>query len=115
MTVKECYEMMEGNYEEVLSRLKTDERIKKFILKFLEDPSFELLKTSLETKQYDEAFRAVHTLKGISQNLSFTLLYASSYTLTEKLRNREIDQLEPYVLQIKKDYERTIQAIQCLE
>ena len=107
--------MMDGNYEEVLSRLKTDERIKKFALKFLEDQSLQLLETSLETKQYDEAFRGAHTLKGISQNLSFTSLYTSSHVLTEKLRHQEVDGLEPYVLQVKKDYERTIQAIQGLD
>ena len=37
MTVKQCYEAMEANYEEVESRLRTEERIKKFLLKVLND------------------------------------------------------------------------------
>ena len=35
MTVKECYEAIDGNYEEVISRLRSDDRVKKFVLKFI--------------------------------------------------------------------------------
>ena len=30
MTVKQCYEAMEANYEEVESRLRTEEKLKNF-------------------------------------------------------------------------------------
>ena len=43
MTVKECYEAIESDYNDVLSRLRTDERIQRFLLKVLEDGSYELL------------------------------------------------------------------------
>ena len=35
----------------------------------------------------EEAFRAVHTLKGICLNLGFDTLYKASFELTEKLRD----------------------------
>ena len=70
MTVKECYEIIGANYEEVESRLRTEERIKKFLLKVLNDKSYDLLCDSIKQKNMEEAFRAAHTLKGISQNLS---------------------------------------------
>ncbi len=44
MTVKECYEQMGGNYDDVMSRLRTDERVIKFLGKVVSDTSFELLK-----------------------------------------------------------------------
>ena len=46
MTVKECYETMGADYDGVVSRLRTDERVRKFLLKVLNDKSYELLCTS---------------------------------------------------------------------
>ena len=43
MTVKECYDAMGADYEDVLGRLRKDERIQKFVLKLLNDKSYELL------------------------------------------------------------------------
>ena len=56
MTVKECYEIIGANYEEVESRLRTEERIKKFLLKVLNDKSYDLLCDSIKQKNMEEAF-----------------------------------------------------------
>ena len=40
MTVKECYEQMGSDYEGVLERLGSEAIVKRFALKFLQDPSF---------------------------------------------------------------------------
>ena len=48
MTIQECYEAIGGNYEEVLGRLQSEALIRKFTLKFLEDPSYLQLKLALE-------------------------------------------------------------------
>lgn len=86
MTLQECYEKMGGDYEEVLARLTKEERIEKFMLRFLEDTSFVELKMALEEKKYDEVFRLIHTIKGLSQNLGFTSLYLVSDKMTEAVR-----------------------------
>ena len=65
MTVKECYDAMGADYEDVLGRLRKDERIQKFVLKLLNDKSYELLINSMEAGDMNEAFRAAHTLKGV--------------------------------------------------
>ena len=70
MDVKQCYEKMGGDYDDVMSRLRTDERIKKFLLKVAEDKSFDNLCENLKTRNIEEAFRAAHTLKGVGLNLS---------------------------------------------
>ena len=44
MTVKECYEQMGSDYESVLGRMGSEAMIKRFALKFLQDPSFNNLK-----------------------------------------------------------------------
>ena len=88
MTMRECYEAIGGNYEDVLGRLRSEALIRKFTLKFLEDQSYPQLKQALNDKNYEDAFRSAHTLKGVCQNLSFDRLYEVSNELTELLRDR---------------------------
>ena len=89
MTVKECYEQMGSDYEGVLERLGSEAIVKRFALKFLQDPSFAQLKESLAKNDGEEAFRAAHTLKGVCLNLGFDELFEVSAELTEKLRERK--------------------------
>lgn len=89
MTVKECYEQMGSDYEGVLGRLGSEAIVKRFALKFLQDPSFAQLKESLAKNDGEEAFRAAHTLKGVCLNLGFDELFEVSAELTEKLRERK--------------------------
>lgn len=92
MTIQECYKAIGGNYEDVLRRLPNEALIQKFTLKFLEDQSYLQLKQALKDKNYEDAFRSAHTLKGVCQNLSFDRLYEVSNELTELLRDRTGEQ-----------------------
>ena len=116
MDVKECYAALGGNYEEVFSRLRTDERIVKFLNRVLEDKSMELLTSSLESRNMEEAFRAAHTIKGVCMNLSLTRLFESSNKLTEALRGRTEygDDIEPLLEKVKEDYKVTADSIKKL-
>lgn len=65
----------------------------------------------MESKNYDEAFRAVHTIKGICQNLEFKRLQKSSSEMSDALRHGwtpEADALTPV---FKEDYTLTANAI----
>ena len=66
MTMQECYKAIGGNYEAVLVRLHSEALIQRFTLKFLEDQSYLQLKQALENKNYEDAFRSAHTLKGVA-------------------------------------------------
>ena len=113
MTVKECYEAFDGNYDEVVSRLRTDERIVKFLLKVLQDGSYKLLCDSVASGNAGEAFRAAHTLKGVCLNLAITRLACSSSDLTEALRNSSVieDSVQPLLDRVKQDYDLTVSSI----
>ncbi len=117
MTVKECYDAMGGNYADVESRLRKEERIQKFLLRVLNDTSYELLCTSMKDRNMPEAFRAAHTIKGICQNLSLDKLFKSADCLAELLRNREEygEDLEPAMAQVTEDYQMTIECIKKLQ
>lgn len=116
MTLQECYVALGGNYEDVVSRLRSERLVQKFILKFLDDGSYNLLCTSLEEKNYDEAFRAAHTIKGMCQNLSFTKLQESSSLLTDKLRGGSyLPEMENLMAQVEQDYQQTVRAIRAFQ
>lgn len=79
--------------------------------KFLEDKSFSEAKTLYENKEYDKLFSPLHTLKGISGNLDFTVLYKSTCELVEELRVNKYDNVEPLFSIIEKNYELVVEAI----
>lgn len=115
MTLQECYAAIGGDYEEVLGRLRSERLIQKFVLKFLNDPSYSLLVETMAAQQYDEAFRAAHTIKGVCQNLAFTTLYQSSSALSEALRNSFTPEAPALARQVGADYQMTADAIRAYQ
>lgn len=115
MTLQECYAALEGDYQGVLGRLTSERMVQKFVLKFLNDGSFDLLVRSMEEENYQEAFRAAHTIKGVCQNLSFTRLYEVSNRLNEALRNGPTPEAPGLVEAVKTEYEQTVAAIRAFK
>ncbi|XCP83518.1 Hpt domain-containing protein [Roseburia hominis] len=111
MTLQECYNAIGGNYAEVFARLHSERLVRKFVLKFLDDKSYELLCVSMAEKDYDEAFRAAHTIKGVCQNLGFDRLLESSSKLSDALRHGWTPEADVLVEQVKEDYCVTTAAI----
>ena len=97
MTIKECYEKVGSDYDGVLKRLGSEALVKRFAVKFLNDP--------------EKAFRAAYTLKGVCLNLGFTELYKVSAELTEVLRGRETAGSDELYAQVKEQYTTLTDAI----
>lgn len=115
MTLQEFYNAIGGDYEGVMSRLMKEERVVKYVRKFLNDASFETLNAKIAEGDYEEAFRASHTIKGVASNLGFSRLLDSSHKLTEELRGgnapTDMNDLE----RVRADYTQTIEAIKALD
>ncbi len=111
MTLQECYAAMGGDYADVTARLHSDRLVQKFVVKYLNDQSFELLCAAMAEKNYEEAFRAAHTIKGICQNLSFTKLLDSSSRLSDALRHGWTPEAEPLVEEVRADHLAVTAAI----
>ena len=113
MELRECYVKCGGDYEDALSRLMNKEAfVKRLLLKFPDDGSFLLLKTSIDGGDAETAFRAAHTLKGVAQNLSLTKLGSSASALTEALRGGSLtDDVPALMLRVSQDYAVTLAAI----
>lgn len=115
MDLRECYAALGGDYSGALGRLHSEKLVAKFVLMFLRDGSYELLCRSIDERDYAEAFRAAHTIKGMCQNLSFDKLQESASRLTESLRNGWSEEAPVYLEQVKADYQQTAAAIRELE
>lgn len=111
MNLKDCYLKFGGDFDEVLGRLRREQTVRKFVFKFLDDKSFSLFEASMVKKDYSEALRAVHTLKGICQNLSFTRLFESSSLVTNALKENDWNKAADMMPKLSKDYYETINVI----
>lgn len=115
MTIKECFEQIGSDYDSVLQRLGSENILKKFVIKFIDDPSFNSLKEGIAENDGEKAFRAAHTLKGICLNLGFDNLYKASYEITEQLRGREVAGCEEMFAKVEEQYNILIDLIKKLD
>lgn len=86
MTLRECYDQMNGSYDDAKARLMMDSMIERFLQKFLEDKTMEDLRRAVASGDIPLSFRQAHTLKGVAANLAFTGLQKAASDLTEQLR-----------------------------
>lgn len=112
MSLREIYEQFNGDYDSVLQRLRSDERITKYLVKFVNNHIDTLIKQALEEGDYETAFRESHNLKGICANLNMDQLGRSASELTEALRGRNPEgDISSLVEAMQKDYDMTISAL----
>ncbi len=114
MTIQECYQKLDGDFDQAEKRLSSEALIMRFLTKFLDDGSFSQLCIAMEEGDRDKAFRAAHTLKGVSGNLSLSRLYLSVSQLTEVLRyGSECIPADaaPLLEEVTRDYRLTVNAI----
>ena len=114
MTMEQFYGMVGGSFEKTLSRLPSEAMIRKFVLKFPADPTFDQLKAALPGGD-ETAFRAAHTLKGVAQNLGLDRLYESAAALTEDLRGPRAMTNPALWEKVQQDYAEVRRAIDELE
>lgn len=116
MNIRECYEKMGENIDEVMGRLRKEERIAKYALLFLKDTSFDELNRAFDAGDAPTAFRAAHTLKGAAANIGFNKLSHSASELTEALRGNSFPANgSTLLMQVKLDYVRVTTAIREFE
>lgn len=115
MTLEQCYAQMGADYAAVLKRFYNPDMICRFVKRFPSDPSFGQLKAAMDAGDVKEAFRAAHTLKGVSLNLGFDNLSPSAVALTEILRAGTFEGAAGQLAVVEKEYARTLDAIRALD
>lgn len=114
MTIRECYDEMGGDFARTRERLCSDDLIERFIVKFPNDDSYTHLCDAIREGRHGDAFRAAHTLKGLSANLGFTRLLTSAEKLSALLRTPSDTIPGEAVLfmeEVRRDYELTVTSI----
>ncbi|MEG0391553.1 MAG: Hpt domain-containing protein [Anaerovoracaceae bacterium] len=98
--------------EETLERFVDDDELYvDCLFKFIEDDNFPLLEEAIKTENYDQAFNAAHTLKGVSGNLGLTSLSAVIINMVEAFRKGEYGGKEEQYAQIIAQQEKLKQVL----
>ena len=112
MTLKECFDSIGADYSDAVTRMSGEARLLKFLPMFVKDPTYGDLLKAFENEDWEAAFRAAHTMKGVCANFSFTKLQASSSELCEMLRPCVFNPEAAAQLEIvKADYAQVIDAL----
>ena len=87
------------------------ELLKKFILKFPEDPTYGRLVNVIENGVLEDVEREVHTLKGLTANLGISGLNQICSECLDYLRQRKTTLLPELYLRIQEEYDRVVELI----
>ena len=117
MEIKELYEQLNGNYQDVMGRLMKEERVLKYLRMLPKTEDFQLLCDSVAASDWPTAFRASHSLKGMAANLGLTVLFNVSSDLCEEIRDKDPDlgvDMNAMLEAVRAEYEKTINVISTL-
>ena len=102
-----------ADWDELLDRfMGNEDLIAKFMFKFLNDKSMEDLTRFLAEGNVSEAFKAVHTLKGVGSNLALKGFLTPVCDLTEILRAGSMEGSKDKYDMIKPKYDELIAILQ---
>ena len=101
------------DWDEILDRfMGNEDLIARFMFKFLKDQSMNDLTKYLAEGNVSEAFKAVHTLKGVGANLGLKGFLTPVCELTEILRAGSMDGYEEKYNAIKPKYDSLITILE---
>lgn len=87
MTIEQCYERLGGSFQQACCRLPGREFVERFMVRYLEDDSAQMLLVALEDRDSEEVFRYALALKGVAGNLGFGNLERASTDLVKALHS----------------------------
>ena len=101
--------------EDAMERFMDNEAMMtKFLIRFLDDPSFSQLCQAMEQQDAEGAFEAAHTLKGVAGNLSMKALFQQTSALVEDLRQKDLAAAAGKMAALKEQYETVRTALSAL-
>ena len=114
--LREFFASVGSDADDVIIRLGGNpDLVVRFVTKFLSDGSFANLKSALAAGDRDTAFRAAHTLKGVSGTLGFQRLYEKATSVTELLRGGAVDAAKTALPALETEYSLVMEALKTLE
>lgn len=103
------------DFDTAMERFMDNEAMyEKFLVKFLEDKNFEILKESIDKNDAESAFNAAHTMKGVAANLELNGLLRFLMPIVEILRQNKTEGTNELIKNMDEEYEMLRQAIKGL-
>ncbi len=100
------------DYDAAVSRFSGNSTLYETVLQSLpRDETFSKLGPALEAKDYEQAKRLTHTLKGVAGNLSVTPLYENAVQLMAALKAGNYDQAADLYDALQNAYHQAVTAI----
>ena len=112
MNLIEFYDVVGGSFDDVMGRLMKEERITKYLAKFIDSPEFDNMLAAYEAQDWETMFRESHSLKGMAANLGLENFREAVSNVCETVRHGapETDITE-LLDKAKTEYEVAIDAI----
>ncbi len=107
-------ELMEAgiNVDEAIERMMGyEDFFIQLLKKFAFDNTYEQLRQALKEGNPSNAFKAAHTLKGLSGDLSIDVLFLPLTEITDALRDDHIDQANIYMQEFSQLYDKVVSRI----
>ncbi|MEG0020041.1 MAG: Hpt domain-containing protein [Oscillospiraceae bacterium] len=103
------------NYNEGVQRFSNNTALyEKFLTKFVADETMDSCRNAIASKDFDSILKTVHTLKGVSGNLSMNVLYKRCAVIVEGIRSGDSQRLDDVFEQfndVEQAYTLVIQAL----
>lgn len=116
MKLKEMYDQLESNWEEVVGRFAGNEKLLlKFTKKFQTDLSYSNLCDAVEKEDHDQILLHAHTLKGVALNLGFDCLGKEAAKVVKDVREEKYGDIPADFLRTKEEHEKVIQLLSQLD
>ena len=84
----------------------------KCLIDFLDDRTLDDLETAISTESWDDAFTAVHALKGLAGNMGFVPLFHATAELVVRIRAGRIADVPEALDEVRRTYNAITKAIQ---
>lgn len=111
--LKTALESLGINVDTALSRfMGIDSILLKSLKLFLADTNIETLQTALENNNAEQAYHAMHTIKGVCGNLSMDKLFNLSAELCVLLKQNELEKAKEKFAVFKKEYFTVAEGLQ---
>ena len=117
MTLKEFYAAVGGDYDATLNRIPKESMVLRFVKKYADDKTYAQLTEAVGNQDWETAFRASHTLKGVALNLGLGSLAHASSQMTEALRGQDSmpESVQPLYEAVQKEHTAVCSALEQLE
>lgn len=89
--------------------------LKKFMLKFPQDATFEKLSAAVAQGDYEAVETTAHTLKGVAANLGFVRLYEACGDLVQAVRQGQYETISALFELTKEEYEKIVSCLTRVE